>query len=266
MIEIDNYKIKTLLFDISKKFILPKYKNLSNNDIMFKNKNDLVTVVDINVEEELNKNLLNIIPNSYFIGEEKFSKTPEIINQYNEKNYCWTVDPIDGTKNYINGKEKFVIMISLTYFKNILQTWIYNPLTEDLVSSRMNYGSYFNDKKLIITNTKNINDSIGSISSKYWDNDKYEKIIKLKNSFKKISSYGCIGLEYVDIARNIRDFLVLSKLYPWDHLPGILIVREAGGFDSYFTERSYNHCSDEQNLIVTGNYQLGKKILNKLME
>ena len=52
--QIDNNEIKSILFDLSNKFILPMYRNLKDTDVMKKNNNDLVTSVDLQVEEELN--------------------------------------------------------------------------------------------------------------------------------------------------------------------------------------------------------------------
>ena len=40
----------------------------------------------------------------------------------------------------------------------------------------------------------------------------------LKKKFKKVFSYGCIGFEYIDIAMGNREFAILSKLSPWDHI------------------------------------------------
>ena len=60
----------------------------------------------------------------------------------------------------------------------------------------------------------------------------------------------------------LRDFAILSKLSPWDHLPGILIAREAGAVDMYFDQGKYNFLSQKQNLIVASNKILNNKILN----
>mgnify|MGYP001336128584 CR=1 FL=1 len=85
MNEINNDEIKTILYDISKNIILPKYKNLKKDDIQFKNNKDLVTIVDIAVEKELQKTLNLFLPNALFVGEESFANKPEIIEGYNEK-------------------------------------------------------------------------------------------------------------------------------------------------------------------------------------
>ena len=42
------------------------------------------------------------------------------------------------------------------------------------------------------------------------------------------------------LAKGIRNFTILSKLSPWDHLPGILLVKESGGYIKHFDESLYN--------------------------
>ena len=69
----DNIKqedIEDICFNVSQNIILPKFKNLSEDDINYKNGSDLVTAADIEAEKELKKNLLKILPTSNFIGEE----------------------------------------------------------------------------------------------------------------------------------------------------------------------------------------------------
>ena len=262
MNDINNDEIKTILYDISKNIILPKYKNLKKEDIQFKNNNDLVTIVDIAVEKEL-QNILNLIlPNSLFIGEESFAKKPKIIEGYNENQYCWTVDPIDGTTNFVKGKEKFAIMIALSFREKILQSWIYKPLTTEFSFARLGDGAYINSKKISLTNLVSISESKGSISTKYWEEKYAYKMKKIESLFEEVKSYGCIGFEYVDIIKGNRDFAILSKLSPWDHIAGILLVREAGGSVIHFDLTNYKHNIRKNNLIVANSIILQNGIMN----
>ncbi len=97
---------------------------------------------------------------------------------------------------------------------------------------------------------------------KYWDEFIKEKIISIKDKFKNINSYGSIGCEYFDIAKGIRDFTVLSRLYPWDHIPGVFIVRQAGGHDCHFDKKEYKFYENSKNLIVSNSMNLNYDILN----
>ena len=106
--------------------------------------------------------------------------------------------------------------------------------------------------------------AIGSISTKYWKDNDWEKIKILKKEFADIKSYRCIGYEYVDISIGKRNFAILSKLSPWDHIPGILFVRESGGSDIDFNNQKYDFTSKNKNLIVGNSKEFNLKILNKL--
>ena len=123
-----------------------------------------------------------------------------------------------------------------------------------------------NEKRINVTNSLSIDKTKGSISSKYWDDDYLHIMKNIKNNFLEVKSYGCIGFEYIDIAKSVRDFAILSKLSPWDHLPGILIIREAGGFDSYFDDGMYNHSLQKKNLVVARDAKLGNNILELIKE
>ncbi len=258
--------IREICFDISKEIILPKYKKLKDHDIKYKNGTDLVTSVDIAAEKELEKQLLKIIPNSNFVGEEAYSENKNILNLYNDNNYCWTVDPIDGTTNFVKGKDKFAIMIALTYKNKILYSWIYKPLIDEMCYAIYDQGTFIENKKILTKTVSNFNQAIGSISTKYWEDNYLDQLKILKNNFAEVRSYGCIGFEYIDIALGKRNFAILSKLSPWDHIPGILIVREAGGADFDFNKQSYNFTLRNKNLIVGNSEQFNLKILHKLGE
>ena len=167
MSEINDDDIKNILFQISKEIILPKYQKLNLEDIKSKNNGDLVTSVDIDVEDRLKNELLKLLPNSLFVWEKTFFHSPKIIENYHKKNFCWTVDPIDGTTNFVKGKEKFAIMIALTFKEKIIQPWIYKPLTEEFSYAKLGEGAFINGLKVKNIKEFNVANSIGFISSKY---------------------------------------------------------------------------------------------------
>ena len=138
--------IREILLSISNKNIIPSFGNLNKNQISYKNGIDIVTDIDVAVEIELNHQLSKLLNNSYFIGEETYSKNSSILNYYLSEDFCWTVDPIDGTNNFANSKEKFAVMIALTKNKKIIQSFIYKPITEEFMYTDIN-GVYLNDNK-----------------------------------------------------------------------------------------------------------------------
>ncbi len=253
--------LREILYNISKNLILPSFGNLAEKQISYKGGKDIVTDIDISVEEKLSILLPKLVKNSNFIGEETYAKYPSILNNYLSEEYCWTVDPIDGTSNFAKSKDKFAVMVALTKNNKIIQSFIYKPITEDYMYAD-NTGTFCNSKKVNLSKKIKIKNATGSISIKYWDESKKNKLISIKNKFLKINSYGSIGCEYFDIALGIRDFALLSRLHPWDHIPGVFIVRQAGGHDCHFDKKEYRFYENSKNLIVSNSMILNYDILN----
>ena len=253
--------LREILFNLSKNIIIPSFGNLKKNQITYKNGKDIVTDIDVMVEDELRKFLLKLVKNSNFIGEEIYSKNSKILNYYLSDDYCWTVDPIDGTKNFAKTNERFAIMVALTKKNQIIQSFIYKPLTEEYIYADRT-GAYLNNNKINLNNKIKIENAIGSISTKYWEEEEQNKLFSLNYKFQSINSYGSIGCEYFDIALGLRHFTVLSRLNPWDHIPGVFIVRQAGGHDCHFDKKEYKFYKDSRNLIVSNSKSLNYDILN----
>ncbi len=268
MIVINPNDLQEILYNISKSIILPNFGNLKKKQISYKGGKDIVTEIDISVENQLSHILPKLVKNSNFIGEETYSKNPSILNNYLSEEYCWTVDPIDGTSNFAKSDEKFAVMIALTKNKKIIQSFIYKPLSADLMYAD-NTGTFLNNKKITLNKKIKIENATGSVSTKYWsdwDNTEKEKLLSIKIKFKNVNSYGSIGCEYFDITKGIRDFTLLSRLYPWDHIPGVFIVRQAGGHDCHFDKKEYKFYKNSKNLIVSNSMDLNHDILNLIEE
>ena len=152
--------LREILFNISKDIILPSFGNLEKNQISYKNGKGIVTDIDISVEKELNIILPKLIQKSNFVGEESYSKNKKILNYYLSEEYCWTVDPIDGTSNFAKSKDRFAVMVALTKSTEIIQSFIYKPLNDDFMYSN-HAGTYLNNNKINLNKRINIENAIG---------------------------------------------------------------------------------------------------------
>lgn len=94
-------------------------------------KNDAspVTAADVACEKIINKALSNLYPAIPMIGEESFSS---IQVQASGSNYCFVVDPIDGTREYIEGRDDFTVNIALVADGFPTMGIIYVPASERL--------------------------------------------------------------------------------------------------------------------------------------
>lgn len=82
-------------------------KDSTPHEVREKSDRDIVTDVDIKVEEELRAYLRSVTPEVGFLGEEKGR------DQDNTSEDVWTLDPIDGTSNFAHGLPLCAVSLAL---------------------------------------------------------------------------------------------------------------------------------------------------------
>ena len=231
--EILNYMMN-LLINVNKDIILHYYKNLKSEDISTKSSNDdYVSIADIKSEEIISKQINGFLGVNDILGEEN-TFLGNGYDNYINKPLLWVVDPLDGTKNYINGKEHFCSMISLVSSLVPIATFIYYPLKKIFVYAFKNFGAFLVDlntnslTKLSIKPSKSLK-IIGSGRSKGIHNNYRQSILNnLKTNTERIF-VGSAGIETIMLAKNEIQFIFHGRVTPWDHSPLDLITKEAGG-------------------------------------
>ena len=227
--------ITSILIDVNDKIILHYFNNLSANDIHTKTTaEDFVSVADKKSEDFITEKLFNFLNVTKIIGEESaFINKENYLSLLNEP-FLWVVDPIDGTKNYINGNENFCSMISLVKNSNPIVSFIYKPLEREVIYAFKGYGAYkLNVKtqlssKLKIETNKSI-EIIGSGGTKGIPDNYRESILYNMRNHTKRLFIGSAGIETVMLATNKIQFIFHGRVTPWDHSPFDLIIKEAGG-------------------------------------
>ena len=251
--------IETLLKNVNEKVILKYFNNLNSNEISTKSANDdFVSVADKKSEELIAKKLIGFLNIKNFIGEES-SYTDKKYNTLLNEPFLWVVDPIDGTKNYINGNDNFCSMISLVNFSIPIATFIYYPLKKLYVYGFKGYGAYsmnINTKKVkklsINSSPKQI---IGSGGTKGIPEPYRKSILEnLRNNTKRVF-IGSAGIETIMLANNETQFLFHGRVTPWDHSPLDLIIRESGGF-VYMAKNKKNFRLNSQGPILAASNDL----------
>ena len=125
--------------DVSKEYLLPNLGNLEKDQVSEKSDNSLVTQFDLIIENELIQ----------YFKEKGFDN---IISEENNSdllayNHYLTIDPIDGTRNFINGINKVVIMVSFINDNKSIFSIIYDPIKNNFYHSFEN--KIFKNHKLI---------------------------------------------------------------------------------------------------------------------
>ena len=233
---------------IAKKYFKKEIK------IWEKTPNNPVTEADYAVNERLKLILYNN-RNSYgWLSEES-----EDDNQRLKKNYVWIVDPIDGTKAFIQKKPEFTISIALIHISKPILGIIYNPITEELFEAELGNGAYLNGKKIQVSNNSSLSEGSFLGGKKLFSN-KQKTFNNVKFSF--INS---IAYRMALVAKGEYDgTITLSNKSDWDIAAGNLIVVEAGGKVTMKNGKEINY--NQKNVLhpnlIVANSMIHKKIID----
>ena len=223
-----------ILKQASEVIILPRYKRLSDADISTKtDANDFVTVADLEAEADISSKLLKILPGSRCIGEESVAEGRCDVTT-SDTNYTWIVDPIDGTRNFVTGEEHFCCMVSLLGKGNPLRSWIYRPLVGDAVVAVKDNGvsHYLPTGEVVACKPRWHQNELpllqGTLNAMGFDLSIREQVRNKLRSLKGRFHLGSAGVDALYIALGQSDYLMHSKLTPWDSVPVELTCRELG--------------------------------------
>jgi fructose-1,6-bisphosphatase/inositol monophosphatase family enzyme len=239
---VDPHKIADILHEQAAIHILPRFRQLASHEIMSKTSpTDLVTVADKEMELALIKILPDILPGSEVLGEEGVSSGDIGLEALDNTNRpIWVTDPVDGTFNFAHGKEDFCTMLALVVDGRTQISWIYDPLTSRMMIAEHGAGAFINDKKIeLAPNPRPLSDMTGFVGLRYFPKTMRPHMQEQERGVKSMFTIGCAGHEYLRMGQGLVDFGIYTRVKPWDHLSGQLLIEEAGGYLSKWDGTPY---------------------------
>jgi fructose-1,6-bisphosphatase/inositol monophosphatase family enzyme len=231
--------------EVSERIIMPRYKSLSEGDVRSKtHPGDLVTIADEEAERELSRVFRELLPGSLVVGEESVSENPELLNQLETDNSVWIIDPIDGTSNFVHGRDQFGVVVALVRGGETVMGWILNPISRDALRAERGEGTWLRnaegDHRQTIRETEE-GPLAGMTAGLY-----HPEFSLLKGKFARVMRLGCAAHDYWSLASGNMQVLCYRRLKPWDHAAGALIHKEAGGYNQLLSGEAYNPCTRDQ--------------------
>ena len=224
-----------------------------NDDIIIESKEDNspLTKADINSNKIIINRLQNLEPNFPILSEESLIDW----NERKDWNKYWLIDPLDGTKEFINKNGEFTVNIALIKNAKPILGIIYSPFLSELYFAQKDQGAYkincsdtiksLENSEKILSNNKKNSDEIIIIGSRSHSNNKFNEWINKNYKNYQILQKGS-SLKFCEIANGNAD------LYPrfgptseWDIAAGHIILEEAGGFLKTFENQSIKYNSKE---------------------
>jgi myo-inositol-1(or 4)-monophosphatase len=218
--------------------------------------NDIVTKVDILAEKMVFKKLKK----SGYKGRLLIEESGDIRLGEDDKKII--IDPLDGTFFYSRGLSNFCVATTFEIGSSIVMSTVLNPFSQEFFMAEKGKGSFLNGKKIRVSETKDLNKSTIILSA--FPNHQIDKLQKI---FVKMMTTGGLrllehvlnlNLCYIASGRYDGYISFYSKLPLWDKLPGMLILREAGGVITDFEGRDVKN---DVVKFVASNGKLHKKIL-----
>lgn len=224
-------EVSDVLKDVAERLILPRFGALTAGDISEKGPGDLVTVADREAEAELTRLLHDADPGAVVVGEEGVFCDPRVLEVLPTAAHAWVIDPVDGTRNFAKGKPDFAVMLAELQFGETVRSWIWQPLHEQLFVAEAGSGVTLNGARL----SAPLPSRTVALGATYLPVPGEESA-----AVKVIRSWGSCGIDYPKLITGEVDFLSYRSMFPWDHLPGGLMVSELGGRIAIETGESYH--------------------------
>lgn len=204
------------------------YKN-AGNDLEIEDKGssvNLVTKYDKMIQDFLFTELEKICPGCSFLGEEGEG------NKTLSDGYCFIIDPIDGTTNFIKGFQHSAISVGLSKNKELIIGVVLDPDLNNLYYAEKGKGAYLNGKKITVSNCS-LENSLVLFGTCPYEHELAKKTFALTEQiFYKcieVRRGGSAALDICYVAAGKADLYYEMILRPWDYAGALVILREAGG-------------------------------------
>jgi fructose-1,6-bisphosphatase/inositol monophosphatase family enzyme len=243
--------VEALIRDVGLNTILPYFRNLKEGDVKFKSSpTDPVSVADEESERLLKKGLLEILPEALFLGEETYAKDKSVLDVLRQSEKpVWIVDPIDGTSNFVGGREGFGIILALLDRGEIAASWMFEIMTRTMTIAYKGEGTTINGEKVgpLPVSLATLKGQIGRKIYKFPET----KAIEAKRPELHLVAEGTPSiLSYSRILTGEVDFLIYVQHAPWDHVPGFAAIREVGSVYERWDRSRFEFTDMRGGLIV----------------
>jgi myo-inositol-1(or 4)-monophosphatase len=185
-----------------------------------KSKNNPVTVADLEANTKIQEVLLGRYPEDGWLSEESKDDLVRL-----KAKRVWVIDPIDGTREFIEGIPQFTVSIGLVVGGRSVAGVVYNPAQEKLYKGGQGAGATLNGRPIQVTARAQV-EGAALIVSRSEPKKRFQPFTDLC----KIETVGSIAYRLALIGGGEGDgMLTFRALHEWDVCGGVAVVEGAGG-------------------------------------
>ncbi len=215
---------------------------------------DFVSEVDRAAEQTIREILSEAYPDHAILGEEQGAT--------GDSPFCWIVDPLDGTTNFLHGFPVYSVSIALAHQGIVTQGVVYDPVHNDLFTASKGGGAYLNDRRIRVSGRTRLDEALIGTGFPFAHMTYQERYLRMlaavmpKTAGLRRPGSAAIDLAYVAAGR--YDGFWELDLKPWDIAAGTLLIQEAGGLVS---DLDGEHRFLESGHVVAGSPKIFAQLL-----
>ena len=207
-------------------FLEEERKKFRSEEVIQKHAHDYVSYVDKESEKRLVSALSALLPEAGFITEEGSAT-------YHDEPYCWVIDPLDGTTNYIHDNAPYCVSIALCSSNTLLLGVVYEVCRKECYYAWKGGGAYLNGTKIHVSEVSELGDAF-VITELPYNYKEYKAtalhlIDRLYGTVAGIRMNGSAAVAICYVAAGRFDAWLEAFIGKWDYYAAALIVMEAGG-------------------------------------
>ncbi len=248
--------VAALLRRATRQEILPRFRRLAAGAVRTKSGPlDLVTDADEAAERVITAGLERMFPGCVVVGEEACAADPSVLGRLADAELAFVVDPVDGTSNFAAGLPLFGCMAAAIRHGEVIAGWIHDPLGDDTAMALRGQGAWIETEAghrtdLKVATPVPVGHMVGAVSWGFLPEPLKSRVTSRLPRLAAGMGLRCAAHEYRLAAGGHVHMLLYNKMLPWDHAPGWLLHREAGGYSARFDGAGYSPLVHGGGLIV----------------
>ena len=215
-----------------------------------------MTDADEAAERVITAGLERLFPGCAVVGEEATAADPTVLHRLADAELAFVVDPVDGTANFAAGLPLFGCMAAAIRHGEVVAAWIHDPLGDDTAMALRGQGAWIETEAghrtdLRVALPVPVGRMVGAVSWGFLPEPLKSRVTSRLPRLAATMGLRCAAHEYRMAAGGHAHALLYNKMLPWDHAPGWLLHREAGGYSARFDGQPYSPLVHTGGLIVT---------------
>lgn len=215
---------------------------------------DPVTEADRALDAVLRKELLR--QGEGWLSEESVDDPVRL-----ERSRVWVVDPLDGTREFVQGIPEFCVSIGFVENGRPVAGGIFNPATDETFLGSVDSGIIYNNNPAKPSHRKTLEDAVILASRSEVKRGEWKPF---ENSAFKVRAMGSVAYKLALVSAGLADAtFTLTPKNEWDVVAGAALVKSAGGFVS--TLEKTDLVANRRDPLLSGLLACGPFLKNELL-